>query len=91
MKQGVTLIGKVGDDDVWPSIIVVIVERHAHAGERSTVCIDRCPGKETCLFERAVSIVVLKKFDHRIIRDKDVWMPIAIEVGDRDSEAFARF
>ena len=39
LKQGIHLIGEVGNDQVWQAIVVVVGKVDSHASERTAVAI----------------------------------------------------
>src|SRR4029077_2732075 len=86
--QGVALVGKIRDDHIGPAIIVEIREVDAHAGEGSTVTVDGDAGGKADFFKGTVAPIVKEKFEHGIVGDKKVDMPVVIVIGDGDAQPF---
>ena len=62
----------------------------AHAGLRLAVRIESDAGRVGDVGERAVAVVAIEKIPHRVVRDVDVGVAVAIEVAERHAEALAR-
>ena len=88
--QRVHLVGQVGDHQVGQSIVIVIGKIHAHAGISVAFAIHRYTGGESDFLKCAVAFVVVKKFRHGIVGDKNIHAAVAIVVRDRDAQALAR-
>src|SRR2546425_633609 len=85
----VALIGKIRDDKIGQTVVVVIGEVHAHAGERAAVAIDSDTGEEANFFERAVALVVIQKLDHGIVGNENVDVAVAVVIGESDAKPLA--
>src|SRR5713226_1235981 len=91
LVERVALVGEIRDDQVRPAIIVIVGEVDAHTGVGAAVTVNGNLREQADLFERSVAFVVIKKFDHRVVGDKQIDMSVAIEVRNGDAEALARF
>src|ERR1022692_1768731 len=80
---------KISDDDVGPSIVVVILKINAHAGEGIAIAIEPGPGRQSNLLERSVAAVVKEIFRHRIIGEQDIHEAVVIIVRDRETQTLS--
>src|SRR5437667_2777148 len=87
--ERIPLIGESGDDKIRQTIVVVIGEVHAHAGERAAVSIHGNTGEETDFLKRSVTLVVIEKLDHGIVGHEDVDAAVTVIIGKGDAEALA--
>src|SRR5580704_13539388 len=83
LVERVALIRQVGDDNVRPSIVIVIGKIHAHASVGSAIQVDRDFGGQTDLFEGSVALIVIKELNHGVIGHKKVDCAVTVIVGDR--------
>src|SRR5271165_7132133 len=91
LVESVALICQVGHYDVRPSIVIVIREIHAHASVGTPIDVNRNFGGQADLFKCAISLVVIKELNHRIIGHKKIDLAVTIVVGDRKPKPFPRF
>jgi len=59
LVEGIALIGKIGDDEIGPAIVIVVGEIDTHAGVGAAVAINGDFGEEAHFFEGAVALVVI--------------------------------
>src|SRR5207244_4777244 len=88
-KEHVAFIGKVSDNDVGKTIVIVIAEVHAHAGEGLSVFVVSHSGKQARLAKRTVSVVVIKKALHRIVGHEDIRNPVPAVISKCHPKALA--
>ena len=91
LVERVALVGKIGDDQVRPTIIVIVGKVDAHAGVGAAVAVNGSLREETHFFKSSVAFVVVEIFDHRIVGHEQIDVAVAIIVRDGDAETFARF
>src|SRR6266480_5526481 len=82
VKEVISFIGKIRDDNVRATVIVVIAEVGPHPGKRFAVLIVGNACGEADFGERAISVVVVQEARHRIVGDKDVREAVVI-IGKR--------
>src|SRR6267378_6923327 len=70
LVESVALVGEIRDDQVRPSVIVVVGEVNAHAGVGAAVAVDRDLGGQPHLLKSSVAFVVIEKFEHGIVSYK---------------------
>src|SRR5579859_1700520 len=70
--NGVALIREVCNHDIGPAIIIVVGEIYPHPSIGSAILINRNAAGKADFLERAVSPIVVKKFRHRIVRNKKI-------------------
>src|SRR3954470_14947839 len=78
-----------GHHEVRLSIVVEVPKVTAHPGNREAVFAQSHGGFESDLLERSVALVSEEKIAHRIVRYEDIGEPIAVDIGEGDSHAFA--
>src|SRR5438034_10667791 len=60
-------------------------------GEGAAVAVDGDFGEEAHLFKGSVAFVVIEEFDHRVVGNEEINMPVAIVIGESDTQALAGF
>src|SRR6266446_6787375 len=76
--EGISLLGKVSDEDVGQAIVIVIGKIHAHAGVRLTVLIVSCSRQQGRFLERSVAPIVEKEAHHGVISDVDIGPAVTV-------------
>ena len=83
MVNPINLSGQLGHDDIWPSVVVIVLENHAHPGESTAVFRQGSPGFEAALGECTIPIVVEQVLLHAVIRHEHVSKAILVIIGER--------
>src|SRR5207302_4224579 len=88
-KQHIALVRKIGHYNVGQAIVVVVVEIDAHASESLAVLVVADAGTQSEFGERAITIIVIQKALHGIVRNKNIRPPIPIVVGEGNPQSLA--
>src|SRR6185436_20237880 len=87
--QRVALQAEGGHDDVWPSIVVVVLGVDAHPRKAASVIVVRDAGFEGDFDERALTGVSKQVLAHRVVSHEDVDPAVAVEIVNGDAERFS--
>src|SRR5271165_1949280 len=79
--ERVNLAGQVGDDQVGQSVVVVVRKVHAHSGVCVTFAVHGYARLQGNFFERAIPSIVVKKFGHGVVGEKQIDAAVAVIVG----------
>lgn len=79
-EKSVLLARKVVDEDVRPTVVVVILEGHSHPGECLAVVIVSQSGRQPGFRKRSVAIVVEQLLCDRIVGNQNIGPPIMIVI-----------
>src|ERR1700686_4304562 len=80
VEERIALRGEGIREDVGPAVVVVVGEVRTHSRETASVRIVGGASFERDLLERAVASIAKQLLRHRVVRHKDVWPAVAIEV-----------
>ncbi len=86
MKERVNFARQHGDQNVRPSIVIVVLKDGSHSRERLAVSGESCACFESTFGECSVAVVVEKKLAHAVVRYEDVGESIVIVVREADAE-----
>jgi len=88
--EGVHLAVDVRDEQVHPSVLVVVSGVDAHAGACMAFGAVANVGLRTNLFELSVAAVDEKKVCDRVVGDKEVQAAVIINIAGHHSPGFAQ-
>src|SRR5579859_4319605 len=89
--SGVPLVGKIGNYDIRPTIIVIISDVDAHTGVGLTFRIHGNFRFQTYLFEGSVHLLMEQELLHGVVGNEEIDSSVAIIVGNGDAQSFGRF
>ncbi len=89
-EQRVSLIGEICNDEVGPSIIVIVGTIDAHARKGSTTAVYTNTRHHADLLESTIALVAKQELRHGVIGNHNVRPTVTVEVADRNAEALAR-
>src|SRR5204863_6724860 len=78
-------------EDIEMSVVVVIANSQTHAALLTPVLVQRYPGLETALRERAVVIVAEEQAGRGVAGHVDVGPAVAVEIGCGDRQGIVGF
>ena len=87
--ERVQLLGEVRDEEIREAVAVDVGAIDAHARLRLAVLIESDARRRTRRRRTAVAVVAIQEIPHRVVRDVDVHVAVAIEVAERDAEPLA--
>ncbi len=88
VEKGVALKTQIVDQQVEPTVVVVVGNVQAHAGKIVPVVVSRDAGAQANFLESAVPLVVQQHLWPHVVRDKNVGPSIVIVVADVQAQAF---
>src|SRR5208282_5717610 len=88
-EEAENLPSKVVVDDVDHAVVIKILGIAAHSGNGSPCFVVGHAVERALFLECAVPLIDEEKVSLGVIRDKNIHQPVAVEIGDVDSHAFA--
>src|ERR1051325_6421499 len=85
--ESVVIIVEVRDEQIEPSVVIIIAERHTHAALFAAVFVYRHAGGKSNLLKRAISVVVIEKVRRRVVRHKNVHKTIVVKITRNHAQA----
>src|ERR1700678_3010111 len=80
--ESILLAGERCDDQVRPTVVVVVLKIYSHARIGVSIAVDGDARIESILFEFAVALVMVEILQHRVVGYKKVGFAIMIVIGN---------
>jgi hypothetical protein len=88
VEQRLHLVTERGVNDVWPAVVVVIVEVRPHSRKSLAVFVVAHARNQLDIFKCDVSFIAIKKLAHRIIRDKNINPSVTVKIIESYAQTF---
>src|SRR6202007_479674 len=85
--HAVNLARQFGHDNIWSSVVVIVLENDSHAGEPSAVLRQGGPRFQAAFGEGAIPIVMEQILLHAVVCHKDVEEPVLVIVSESHAQS----
>src|SRR5439155_1227655 len=87
-KQGKSLAGQGGNDEVGQAIVVKVAEVNPHARNRFPVVRQARAGGQSGLLESSVTAIAKEEIGYAVVRDEDVRKTVSVVIREGGAHAF---